>query len=104
MIQSKHSSAWTSTEKAFTLRLGSQPAAGVEMKRFLVPVLLTGLLLILAVTISFILTGQLGTQITCGDFNRVRGGCTTNWGQSLSFLWGIVAGSIGLIWVHFRNR
>ena len=72
--------------------------------RLLIPVLLTGLLLSLAVTLSFYLSWHLDSQIWCGEFVRVRGGCATNLGQSLSLLWGIVAGLIGLIWIRFQNR
>jgi hypothetical protein len=47
------------------------------MKRFFFAALLTGLLLILAATISLVLTGFLDTEITCG----IRGGCRAFWGQ-----------------------
>jgi hypothetical protein len=76
----------------------------VVKMRFLIPALLTGMLLILAVTVSFYLSWHLDSQISCGEFVRVRGGCSTNWGLSLSLLWGTVAGLIGLIWIHFQNR
>jgi hypothetical protein len=72
--------------------------------RFLIPALLTGMLLISAVTVSFYLSSHLDSQIWRGESVRVRGGCGTNLGQSLSLLWGIIAGLIGLIWVRFKNR
>jgi hypothetical protein len=72
--------------------------------RFLIPALLTGMLLILAVTASFYLSWHLDSQISCGEFVRVRGGCSTKLGQSLSLLWGTIAGLIGLIWIRFQNR
>jgi hypothetical protein len=71
--------------------------------RFLIPALLTGMLLILAVTVSFYLSWHLDSHIWCGESVRVRGGCGTNLGQSLSLLWGTIAGLIGLIWIRFQN-
>jgi len=74
------------------------------MKRLLVPTLLTVVLLIAAVTISLDLSGHVDTHISCGDFVRSRGGgCRTNWGQFLSLLWGLVAGTIGSIWLRFQD-
>jgi len=72
--------------------------------RFLIPALLTGMLLILAVTVSFYLSWHLDSQISCGEFVRVRGGCSTNLGQWLSLLWGTIAGLIALIWIRFQNE
>jgi hypothetical protein len=76
----------------------------VVKMRFLIPAVLTGALLTLAVTASFYLSWHLDSQISCGDFVRVRGGCRTNLGQSLSLLWGTIAALIGLIWIRFRDR
>jgi hypothetical protein len=74
------------------------------MKKHLIPALLTGVLLIIAVTITLDLSGVLDSQIICGELVGGRAGCRTNWGQFLSLLWGIVAGLIGLIWLRFQDR
>ncbi len=79
-------------------------ATGVaEMNKFLVPTLLTAALLIVALTISLDLSGYLDSRITCGEQVGGRAGCMNNLGQSLSVLWGFVAGAIGVIWLRFRD-
>jgi hypothetical protein len=74
------------------------------MNRLLLPTLLTGALLILAVALSLDLSGHLDSNITCPDIMRApKSGCTTNLGGSLSLLWGMVAGLIGLIWLRHQD-
>jgi hypothetical protein len=73
------------------------------MKSFLIPTLLTAVLLIVAVTISLDLSGYLDSRIACGESAGGRAGCTSHLGQSLSVLWGMVVGLIGLIWLRFRD-
>lgn len=75
-----------------------------KMKRVLVPMLLTAVLLIAAVTISLDLSGHVDTHISCDNFIRSRsGGCHTNWGQFLAMLWGLVAAIIGTIWLRYQD-
>ena len=73
------------------------------MKRFLVPILLTAALLIVALTISLDLSGHLDSRIACRESVGARAGCTTDLGQSLSVVWGFAAALIALIWLRFRD-
>jgi hypothetical protein len=83
-------------------RLLNQPV--VIMNRLLLPTLLTGALLILAVTLSVDLSGHLDSHIACADFMRApKSGCKTNLGSTLSLVWGFIAGLIGLIWLRYED-
>jgi hypothetical protein len=66
------------------------------MKKYLIPALITSLLLILAVGISM----QLGTLL---DSHVCGGACSTSWAQYMSLLWGIVIGLIALFWTLFTT-
>jgi hypothetical protein len=66
------------------------------MKKYLIPALVTSVLLILAIGISIELRTLLDTHIC-------DGACRTGWGQYMSLLWGIFAGLIALIWTLFTT-
>ena len=66
------------------------------MNKYLIPALLTSVLLILAVGISM----ELSTLL---DAHICDGACRTSWGQYMSLLWGIFFGLIGLIWTLFTT-
>ena len=66
------------------------------MKKYLIPALVTSVLLILAVGISM----ELSTLL---DAHVCDGACRTGWGQYMSLLWAIVTGLIGLIWTLFTT-
>jgi hypothetical protein len=66
------------------------------MKKYLIPALVTSVLLIMAVGISM----ELSTLL---DSHVCDGACRTSWGQYMSLLWGIVTGLIGLIWTLFTT-
>jgi hypothetical protein len=66
------------------------------MKKYLIPALVTSVLLIMAVGISMELSTLLDSHVCDGV-------CRTSWGQYMSLLWGIVTGLIGLIWTLFTT-
>jgi hypothetical protein len=68
----------------------------INMKKYLIPALLTSVLLILAVGISM----ELSTLL---DSHVCDGACRTGWGQYMSLLWAIFTGLIGLIWTLFTT-
>jgi hypothetical protein len=55
------------------------------MKKYLIPALVTSVLLIMAVGISMELSTLLDSHVCDGV-------CRTSWGQYMSLLWGIVTG------------
>jgi hypothetical protein len=90
-------------KRIWTSQRFNEPAVA-NLKRLLIPALLTGVLLISAAAISLDLSGYLDSNITCPDIMRApKAGCRTNLGQSLSLLWGMVAGLIGLIWLRHQD-
>jgi hypothetical protein len=73
------------------------------MKRLILPIFLTLLVLAIATAITYAVGLWLETRIDCVDITRVGPLCKTNWGTSMALLWGIVAVGIWLIWRRFRD-
>jgi hypothetical protein len=68
----------------------------INVKKYLIPALVTSVLLILGLGISMELSTLLDSHIC-------DGACRIGWGQYMSLLWGIVIGLIGLIWTLFTT-